>query len=220
MGDRQVLAFKSDSIEYVVYELDRKKDSENNQQCYNFVEINNKRDGFEIYGANIADLFSFFFNVDKHNIYFEDKKRSFYSVIYKGKVESEIKKDIFQKLIDYKGLKIVKNTILADINSLEIEKSIKLSSYINPNSNEKISILLNDEKYIFSNVNLIIFVKKLNELYPGKFFYEGDSTKRYNLEIPVGLGYGEIIFYLKDKYDISINNIQREVLMYSLIENK
>ena len=137
MGDRQVLAFKSDSIEYVVYELDRKKDSENNQQCYNFVEINNKRDGFEIYGANIADLFSFFFNVDKHNIYFEDKKRSFYSVIYKGKVESEIKKDIFQKLIDYKGLKIVKNTILADINSLEIEKSIKLSSYINPNSNEK-----------------------------------------------------------------------------------
>ena len=47
-NDKQLLSFKNDSIEYAVYELDTKLDSENNQQCNNFKEIYNKNDGFEI----------------------------------------------------------------------------------------------------------------------------------------------------------------------------
>ena len=215
---KELLSFQSDSIEYVVNELDTKLDSQGKPQCDKFKEMNYTQDGFEIYGAHIADLFSFFFNVDEQNINFDSEKNSFYSIVYKGRVDEQIKRDIFHKLLDIKGLKIVENQILVAMSRLEIENSTKLDSYIHSNENDKISIESDGKKYIFSNVNFIIFTKKINEIYPNKFIYEGDSEKRYNLELPIGLEYSEMIDYLKKQYDISLIEIQKEILIYSFVE--
>jgi hypothetical protein len=215
---KQVLTFKNDSIEYTVFENSLKVNSDNISQCEKFLEINNSQNGFEIHGADIADLFSIFHNINKNNIDLRNRKAIFYSILYKGVVVDHVKTEIFQKLLDQRELKISKNSFKDSVNLLIDEDSIKIDQFLNRNNKDEIKVLLSNDKYILINVNLRILSNTLNELYPNKFFYNGENQKRYNLEIPLGKNEESIIIYLQEKYGIRIEKIQKEIQTYVIID--
>lgn len=213
-----VLTFKNDSIEYTVFQNSLKVNSDNISQCEKFLEINNSQNGFEIHGADIADIFSIFHNINKNNIDLRNRKAIFYSIIYKGVVVEDIKKEIFQKLLEQRDLKISKNIFKDSVNLLIGEDSIKIDQFLNTNNKDEIKVFLSNDKYILINVNLLIFSNTLNDLYPNRFFHKEDNQKRYNLEIPLGKNEESIIIYLQEQYGIRIEKIQKEIQTYIIID--
>jgi len=219
LKNKQVLTFKNDSIEYNVFEKSLKVNSDNISQCEKFLEFETSQNGFEIHGADIADIFSIFYNINKNNIDLQNRKAIFYSIIYKGVVVDHVKKEIFQKLLDQRNLKISKNIVQDNVNLMNVEDSCKLDQYLNTKTEIKIKVLLSNDKYNLINVDLLIFSNTLNELYPNRFFYKGEKQKRYNLEIPLGKDEESIIIYLQEKYGIRIEKIQNEIQTY-IIDDK
>lgn len=214
VNDNQILSYKNDSIEYVVFENNSKLNSDSISQCGKFLEVENTKNGFEIYGADIADLYSIFYNINKNNIDLRNQTAISYTIIYKGIIDDNVRKDLFQKLLDKRGLIISNKQISNEVNLIEIENSTKLDLFKNSKSDQDIKVLLGNDKYELINVSFVIFSNTLNNLYPNKFIYEGENQKRYNLEIPLGKDEDTMIKYLKEKYDININKTQKTIQTY------
>ena len=101
-----VLEDKNKFGSYQIHEQPDKMDRNSEAQCEKFFQFISTDSGFEMYGANIADVFSQIKNKNRSDVVFKNENNSFYSIVYKGKNNDSASNIILNKLLDFKGLKI------------------------------------------------------------------------------------------------------------------
>lgn len=211
-----IISFKNDSIEYSVFETSVKTDAENDIQCKNYLSSFFDSKGFEINGADFADLYSQFFNIEKQFINLKINDKSFYNIVFKGTYNDSIKKALFQKIAEVKNIKISQEYISKEVYVLDIKESRKLDQYLCNLCGDNPIVKGENNKYHFKNCNFTLIVSVLNQWHPNKFFFDGDQTKKYNIKIPTSKDEKETIQYLKDYYDIKITLTQKEFVFYTI----
>ncbi len=210
----QLFQFKNDSIEYIVIENIKKPTLENHLMSNFSAEYKVTEEGFKIYNASIGDLYSFIYQVNRHNVKIESSPLIFYNIVYKGVSNDSIKKEIFKKIIEFKKIKISENKIRKNLYILDTKHSKKIKKYIS-NSNSIASYINgNNEKYVFTNAPFSEIVKHLNKKFPDQFKFEEHEKIRYSLEIPNGKSEKYIIKYLKRKFGIKIKKTRQIVTIY------
>lgn len=215
-----ILDIKTDDFEYKIYENRSKINSHNIEQCEKFTEYNNSSDGFEIYGADVADVFSIFENINRDNISLNNKEAIFYTVIYSGKQNDSVKKEILDYILDKRNLQVSTKLSKINVYGLKIVDSEKIVKYISEKKlGESSRLLLTDDNYELTNASLKNLTTALNELYSNAFFYEGDDNKKYDLKIPLGENIDEMIDYLSENYGLDSNSSVRKTQIY-IIEDK
>lgn len=198
-----VLEVQRDTYKYKVYENHSKVNSDDIEQCEKFFEYHNNLDGFEVYGADIADLFAVFLNISRKNVTLENKKAVFYTVLYNGEHNDSIKKEILNYLLDKRSLEVIEFSSEVDAFNLLVGDTDKLIKYrSNDNSGVSNKVSLKTDYYELTNANLKILETILNELYPNTFFYEGSDNTKYDFKIPLGLDTDAMIEYLIKTYGV------------------
>lgn len=213
-----VLDVKADAFEYKVYENHAKVNSDNIDQCEKFFEFKSNAEGFEIYGADIADLYATFSKISRNNVDLKNKKAVFYTVIYKGKQSDSVKNEILNYLLDKRNLQVIEHFL--EVNSLNITvgNSDKIAKYISKDgSKENSTTVMTDDNYELTNTNLKTLAVVLNDLYPNTFFYKGNEERKYDFKIPLGRDVNAIIDYLKETYGIESSPSVENITSYEII---
>lgn len=210
-----ILNYKNNNIEYQVKESLSKSNSNDIEQCEKFLEYSNDTNGFKVNGATLGDLYSIIYSINPSKVELLDKKALFYSVVYKGEKDDAVLDDLFKQILNKRKLGISLTNRKIDLTVLSLENSKKINEYLSVDAIES-EIIYNEDKYICKNVNLEIFVKVLNNLFPNEFSYKGNLNDNYNLEIPIGLSKVEMIKYLYETYDINHNTELVSIEIYQL----
>ncbi|WP_277631670.1 hypothetical protein [Avrilella dinanensis] len=212
-----VLDFQNDTLNYKVYENQSKINSDNIDQCEKFLEYKNSPKSIEIYGADIADLYAIFFGKNRDNVQLNNKGAIFYTVIYNGKQNDSVKKDIINHLLNKRNLKVSESTKEINAYRISIGNADKITKYISGKSIEgKSKMVLTDDNYEITNADLSMLAIALNDLYPNTFFSENNDVTKYNLKIPLEKDIDSIIAYLYENYGIVSNPIANKVNTYEV----
>lgn len=213
-----ILDVKTDIYEYKVYENHSKVNSDNIDQCEKFFEYTSNAEGFEIYGADIADLYATFSNIGRNKVELKNKKAIFYTVIYKGEQNDSVNNVITKYLLDKRNLQVAEYFSEVNAFTINVDNTNKIAEYINKNNSDESSrILLKVDNYELTNVNLKIIATTLNELYPNTFFYKGDDETKYNLKIPLKQDLNAITDYLSKNYGIESSPSVETIKFYEII---
>lgn len=210
----EILNYKDNHISYQVFEQLSKVNSDDIDQCKNFLEYNNSANGFEIYGASIADVYSNLYNVDRNKIQLEDKKTIFYSIIYKGSKNNEIIKDMVEKLLNKRNLDVSKTPEIVEVYVLLPSAHQTLNEFVNSNESEASSVTFLNNEIQLKNGTLSMLIQSLNEHYPNSFVYNNNSSKKFNLKIPITKSIHETIDYMQDKYGITFAKEKQTIEQY------
>ncbi len=213
---KPMISYKNDSIEYIVYEHSAKVNAENKEQCDHYLNFNEDFNGFEINGADLADLYSFLNQISRNYIHLNIKEISYYNIDFKGGTNDSIKKEIWNKIMEIQKMVITQETKNQDIYILDPTNSQKLNQYLSKKQSQETKIKGNNENTIFKNATLSMIVNHLNEWYSEKFVYSGNHSQKYNIEIPNGKSEAFIVQYLKDQFDIKIEKSQKSVTFYKI----
>lgn len=213
-----LISYKNDSIEYIVYELSEKVDADNQEQCNHYLNFNESLNGFEINGADMADLYSFFYRISRKNIHLNSKEINYFNIDFKGIPKDTLKREIWNKIMEIKKMGITQTTKKQDIYILDPTNSQKLNQYLSKNQSQGTEITGNNKKTIYKNATISMIVNNLNEWYSEKFVYTGNQPQKYDIEIPNGLSEAFILQYLKDQFGIKIEKSERSVISYTISE--
>jgi len=213
---KPLISFKNDSIEYMVYEHSAKVDADNKEQCDHFLNFNEGLKGFEINGADMADLYSFLYQINRNYIHLNAKEINYYNIDFKGIPKDAIKKEIWNKMMEIKKIVITQETKNQEIYILDPTNSQKLNQYLSKNQSQGTDITGNNEKTIYKNATISMIVNNLNEWYSEKFVYTGNQPQKYDIEIPNGKSEVFIIQYLKEQFDIKIEKSERSAIFYTI----
>lgn len=212
-----VLDVKADAFEYKVYENHAKVNSDNIDQCEKFFEFKSDAEGFEIYGADIADLYATFSKISRNNVDLKNKKAIFYTVIYKGKQVDSVKNEILKYLLDKRNLQVVEHSLEVNALNITVRSSDKIEKYISKDSKEGSTTVITDDNYELTNTNLKTVAIVLNDLYPNTFFYKGNEETKYDFKIPLGRDVNDMIDYLKENYGIESSPSVENITSYEII---
>lgn len=213
---KPIVSYKNDSIEYIVYEQSLKVNADNKIQCDHFLNFSENLNGFEIEGADLADLYSFLYQISRNYIHLDTKEIYYYNIDFKGVPNDSIKKEIWNKIKEIKKIEITHETKNQDIYILDPTKSTKLNQYLSKNQSQGTKITGNNEKTIYKNATISMIVNNLNEWYSEKFVYTGNQSQKYNIEIPNGKSETYLVQYLKNQFDIKIDKSQKSVTFYKI----
>ena len=216
-----ILESKNNFESYQVHEEFKKIDKDGSNECEKFITFDRNDKGFEMYGADIADIFSVFTNKNRNDIILKNENNSFYSIVYKGKNHDSISKIILNKILDLKALKI--DTIRAKNNMYAVENIDyqKINQFSNLIKDAEIKSYISNNLYKVENANISVLLTTLNDIFPKTFAtnYKQDDSKRYNFEFPLGKDKTDIINLFKDKYGVTFILTESEYANY-IIEKK
>ncbi len=210
----EILSYKDNHISYQVFEQLSKVSSDDIDQCENFLEYNNSANGFEIYGASIADVYSNLYDVDRNKIKLKDKKAIFYSIIYKGPKNTEIIKDMVEKLLNKRNLNVLTASEVMTVYVLSPTADQILNEFVNPNESDPSSVTFLNNEIQLKNGTLSMLIRSLNEHYTNSFVYNENSSKKFDLKIPMTTSIDETIDYMHNKYGITFTKENQTMERY------
>lgn len=217
---KQILNYKNNEVSYQVYEHSSKVNDDNIDQCKNFLEFSSSNTGFELYGASIADVYSYLFDVERANVKLEDKKAIFYSIIYNGPKNDTIIKDAFNKLLKSRNLNVTTNAQVFAVYTLPENALQLLDKYASTNNTEASGVTFSNNKIQLNNGTLPMLINSLNEQYPNTFATNLTSTSKFNLTIPIFKTANQTINYIKANYGITFIKQNKIIPQYIISVNK
>lgn len=212
----EIISNKNDQFQYKVFQHTSKINGQSIDQCENYYEFSSDSTSYQMYGADISDVFSEFRSIPKYQIKLQNNDPIFYSIEYSGMKSKEVNLAIFDRLLQMRNLKIdssfqVKKHYVLSVDSIE-----QLIPYQNHSTNEVIRIEANDSKMVFKNVTLEIVCKELEKKYGMLFTLQNSLQKSFNLELPNDLPVDKLLVFLKETYGIQSTSGEKSVCMYSI----
>lgn len=212
----EIISNKNDQFQYKVFQHTSKINGQSIDQCENYYEFSSDSTGYQMYGADISDVFSEFRSIPKYQIKLQNDDSIFYSIEYSGMKSKEVNFAILDRLLQMRNLKIdssfqVKKHYVLSVDSIE-----QLIPYQNHSTNEVIRIEANDSKMVFKNVTLEIVCKELEKKYGMLFTLQNSLQKSFNLELPNDLPVDKLLVFLKETYGIQLTSGEKSVCMYSI----
>jgi len=217
---KEILNYKDTEVSYQVFEQLSKVNSDDIDQCENFLEYSSSNTSFELYGASIADVYSNLYDVDRSNVKLEDKKAIFYSINYNGIKNDSIIKDMVDKLLKSRNLKVTTTSQVVTVYYLPENTHQVLEKYTSVNAAEETSVSFSNNEIELKNGTLAMLIGTLNEHYPNTFACNDKSTRKFNLTIPVLQTANETINYIKANYGISFTTENKRIQQYIISVKK
>lgn len=212
--DNILLQEKTKDFQYSIFEDRTKVDSYNVEQCEKYLSFKSSSNGFEVYGADIADLFSLFYNVNKSSIDLQNKDAIFYTINYTGLKSDSMRVEIMQKLLSLRKLEVKEGSVIKKVFNLnEIDQDILDKHKTDSKEN---SVNLNRKSYELRGVNLIILINTLNNLYSNSFALKITDQNFYNFQIPLQIDKVKMIEFLKLKYGIGFLEAKNKLIKYEI----
>ena len=197
-----ILQENNDDYSYQIIKYNSKVNANNIDQCEKFLEYKSDENGYQIHGASIADLYSFFYNIKKYNINLISKDAIFYSIYFNGINDSIVNKNIFDKLLKLRKLEVININKELPVYVLSRELNPKNLSY---STNQlETHIKISEGKLELQNCSINLLAERLSDMYNVKIISSNSTDEKYDFTVPINREVKETFKYLQSKYQIRI----------------